>query len=77
MSENLASLRRSMRIPLPHWLRQFLRHPGAVCGALIVLLMVVMALTAGIFIPKIRYGLWQCRKSGRLPTGAIRWVPIR
>lgn len=52
MSENLASLRRSMRIPLPHWLRQFLRHPGAVCGALIVLLMVVMALTAGIFYPK-------------------------
>ncbi|PIJ75620.1 hypothetical protein BLD49_03835 [Erwinia sp. OLMDSP33] len=38
--------------PLPRWLRQFLRHPGAVCGALIVFAMVIMALSAGYFYPK-------------------------
>ncbi|OON41044.1 ABC transporter permease [Izhakiella australiensis] len=52
MSEDITTYAGRTRRQLPRWLRQFLRHPGAVCGALIVVVMVAMALSADYFYPK-------------------------
>jgi len=52
MSEHIAAWRSRSRLSPPRWLRQFARHPGAVCGALILALILAMALSAGYFYPK-------------------------
>ena len=51
MSENIAIYPASPRLRFPHWLRQLLRNPAAAFGILIILMMIIMALSAGYFYP--------------------------